>query len=199
MEPTVSAIVLAAGLSSRMGRVKQLLLLARKPVIRHCLDALLDSGIRDILVVIGPQHEEIVKRLQGLPVRIAVNETPNSEMADSLRIGLRALGLAQTGVLVCLSDHPLVSAMTIRALADAYRDSPDRIIIPVYGGRRGHPALFPIAMISDIFSGMTLRDIVQNNSRSVLTINVDDEGVLLDLDTEEDYRAMQKKFMPHAS
>ena len=182
-----------------MGRVKQLLLLARKPVIRHCLDALLDSGIRDILVVIGPQHEEIVKRLQGLPVRIAVNETPNSEMADSLRIGLRALGLAQTGVLVCLSDHPLVSAMTIRALADAYRDSPDRIIIPVYGGRRGHPALFPIAMISDIFSGMTLRDIVQNNSRSVLTINVDDEGVLLDLDTEEDYRTMQNKVMPHVS
>jgi molybdenum cofactor cytidylyltransferase len=182
-----------------MGRTKQLLLLARKPVIRHCLDALLDSGIRDILVVIGPQHEEIVKRLRGLPVRIAVNETPNSEMADSLRAGLRALGLAQTGVLVCLSDHPLVSAMTIRAVTDAHRDSPDRIIIPVYGGRRGHPALFPTTMISDIFSGMTLRDIVQNNSRSVRTINVDDEGVLLDLDTQEDYRAMQKKFMPHVS
>jgi len=191
--------VLAAGLSSRMGRTKQLLLLDSKPVIRHCLDALLDSGIRDILVVIGPQHGEIVKRLQGLPVRIAVNEIPDSEMADSIRTGLRALGLAQTGVLVCLSDHPLVSPMTIRALADAYRDSPDRIIIPVYGGRRGHPALFPIAMISDIFSGMTLRDIVQNKSRSVLTINVDDEGVLLDLDTEEDYRTMQNKVMPHVS
>jgi molybdenum cofactor cytidylyltransferase len=182
-----------------MGRTKQLLLLDSKPVIRHCLDALVDSGIRDILVVVGPQHGEIVKRLRGLPVRIAVNEIPDSEMADSIRTGLRALGLAQTGVLVCLSDHPLVSPMTIRALAGAYCDNPDRIIIPVYGGRRGHPTLFPTAMISDIFSGMTLWDIVQNNSRSVLTINVDDEGVLLDLDTEEDYRTMQNKVMPHVS
>ena len=199
MEPTVSALVLAAGLSSRMGRTKQLLLLDGKPVITHCLDALLDSGIRDILVVVGPQHGEIVERLPGVPVRIAVNETPKCEMAESIRTGLRALGIVKPGILVCLSDHPLVSATTIRTLTDAFCNNPDRIIIPVHGGRRGHPTIFPTTVINDIFSGMTLRDIVQNNSRRVLTINVDDEGVLLDLDTEEDYKTMKSKFMPHVS
>ena len=183
-----------------MGRTKQLLLLDDKLVIRHCLDALFVSGIRDIRVVVSPQNGgDIAERLHGLAVKIVINDAPNSEMSDSIRAGLRSLDHVPTGVLVCLSDYPLVLAQTIRAIMDAYIGNPNRIIIPVYRGRRGHPTLFPATIINEIFSGMTLRDIVRNNPQKVLAITVDDEGVVFDLDNEDDYRIMKQKFMPDVS
>jgi len=176
-----------------MGRSKQLLLLGNKPVIKHCLDAILASGIRDIVVVIGSRNGEIEETLRGAPVAIAVNETVNSEMAESMRIGLRALNHAPTGVLVCLSDHPLVSPKTIETLSNEHRQDPGKIMIPVYRGRRGHPTLFPTTIINDLFFGITLRDVIRKDPRRVRTIDVNDEGAVLDLDTEDDYRKMKER------
>jgi len=179
-----------------MGRTKQLLLLGDKPVVRRCLDALLDAGVRDIVVVIGVQGGDIAETLRGTPVSILVNDVPNSDMAESMRIGLRGLGLKPTGVLVCLSDHPLVSTKTISALCNEHRADQEKIIVPVYNGRRGHPTLFPATIIQELFSGMTLRDIIRSNPQRVRSVEVDDEGVVLDMDTEEDYRNMAGKFFP---
>jgi molybdenum cofactor cytidylyltransferase len=176
-----------------MGRTKQLLLLGDKPVVRHCLDALLASGIRDIVVVVGLQGEDIAETLSNAPVNIVVNETPNSEMAESIRTGLRGLGHKPTGVLVCLSDHPLVSTKTISALSNEHRQDAGKILVPVYRGRRGHPTLFPATVIQEIFSRMTLRDIIRSDPRRVRSIDVDDEGVVLDMDTGEDYQTMLEK------
>ena len=193
MDPAVTALLLAAGLSSRMGATKQLLLLHDKTVIRHCLDALFDADIRDILVVIGLQGDAIMESLQHLPVGVVRNEVPNSDMAESIRTGLRTLESTQGGVLICLSDYPLVSANTIRALVRAFNNYPNNVIIPQNEGRRGHPTLFPLKLISGIFSGLTLRDIVHRNSKMIFTVDVNDEGILLDLDSKEDYRLIQTK------
>ena len=197
MEPMVSAVLLAAGLSSRMGRAKQLLVLGDKPVVRRCLDALLDAGIRDIVVVINLQGGAIAETLCGAPVNILVNDIPNSDMAESMRIGLRGLGHKPTGVLVCLSDHPLVSAKTIGVLCNEHRADQEKIIVPIYNGRRGHPTLFPATIIQELFSGMTLRDIIRSNPQRVRSVDVDDEGIVLDMDTEEDYRTMVEKISVH--
>jgi molybdenum cofactor cytidylyltransferase len=176
-----------------MGKLKQLLPLADKSAIRHCLDAIMSAGIEDVTVVLGREHEAVRKEMNGFPVKIAVNGKAGSEMAESIRAGLAAAASA-TGLLVCLADHPLVSAATIRTLIEEHGRRPDLIVIPVYGGKRGHPCIFPSDEVRKVFAGMNLREIVAADPSSVEYVGVDDEGVVLDMDTEEDYRLMQKKF-----
>lgn len=187
----VSAILLAAGSSRRTGQLKQLLPLGDKPIIRHCLDCIIASGIKDIVAVVG-QKGEIVKTINDLPVKIVFNEAPESEMAESVRIGLRVIDDSSTGVLICLSDHPLVLPETLRVLIDSHSGDPGKIIIPMYTGKRGHPSLFPIHAIKEIFEGLNLRDVINKTPGRIKNINVEDEGILLDMDTIEDYKKISK-------
>jgi CTP:molybdopterin cytidylyltransferase MocA len=170
-----------------MGRPKPLLPLGDKPVIRHCLDALTTAGISDIVVVVSPSGQHIVELLRGLPAAIAVNKTAGSDMAESVRTGLRGLNGFPSAIMTCLSDHPLVSSETIRAIVRLHHETPDSIIIPCYQGKRGHPTLFSMRTINEIFSGITLRDIIRNHADQVRSPDFEDKGVILDMDTEEDY------------
>jgi molybdenum cofactor cytidylyltransferase len=176
-----------------MGRPKQLLPLGDRPAIRYCCENILAAGIAEITVVIGPQGKEIAEALHGLPVNFVVNQDPESEMADSIRIGLRALRDHYTGVLICLSDHALTSAETIRALIERYREDPRKIIFPAYNSKKGHPTLLPKSAAEEIFSVKTLRDIIKRDPGRTSRIDVADEGVVLDMDTEEDYQNVLKK------
>ena len=194
MRPPVSAIVLAAGSSRRMGSSKQLLPLGPQPVIRHCLDSVITAGLQDIVVVLGVAHDDIEAAIGGLPVRTTVNNDLQSDMAGSVRTGLKAIDRAATGVLVCLSDHPLVSAGAIASLVRTHSEHSDSIVIPVYNGRRGHPTLFPRTAIEDLFRGTTLRDVITDRAGQVSLLDVDDEGVVLDMDTPEDYERIKGLF-----
>ncbi len=179
-----------------MGRTKQLLQLGEKPVIRHCIDALIAARIPEIVVVVNAADNGITQALSGLPVTFVVNTTPGSDMTESVRTGLAALGSA-IGILVCLSDHPLVRSETIEALITEHENLPDKIIIPCYNGRRGHPSLFPKNTLQNLHSGDTLRDIIRKEPHRVVTIDTGDEGVVLDMDTPEEFHhiveTMRKK------
>ncbi len=177
-----------------MGTQKQLLLLGDRPVIRRCADTIFASGIQDIVVVVNGKGERAVEALSGLPVKIVRNDAADSQMADSVRIGVRALDDLFSGVLICLSDHPLVDPETFRTVIQAHYRGPDRIIIPCHEGRRGHPALFSWTILNEVLSGGTLRDIIGKDERRVQPIEVDDEGVLLDMDTDEDYQKAREMF-----
>jgi len=177
-----------------MGRSKQLLPLGPSPVIRHCLDSIVASGLRDIVVVLGADLDGMAGAISGMSVRTVVNADPRSDMAGSVRLGLRQIDPASTGVLICLADHPLVSSETIKGLVNVHHSGPDSILIPLYHGRRGHPTLFPRKAIDDIFIAETLRDVIASRADSVRTVDVDDEGVVLDLDTPEDYERIKGRF-----
>jgi CTP:molybdopterin cytidylyltransferase MocA len=177
-----------------MGRSKQLLPLGPKPVIRHCLDSVIDAGIRDIVVVLGADSEAIAAAISSLPVRTIINDDPASDMAASVRLGLRAIAPASTGVLICLSDHPLVSPGTIAACMAIHHAHPEAVIIPSYQGRRGHPTLFPRAVIEDIVHRANLRQVIAAHAEKVRLAEVDDEGVVLDLDTPDDYERIKERF-----
>jgi len=179
-----------------MKQPKLLLPLGDRPVIKHCIDTLTAADITEIVVVVSTSGHDIRELLRDLPAAIAVNKVPGSDMAESVRTGLRELKGSPSGVLVCLSDHPLVSAETIRAIIRLHSNTPDSILIPAYQGKRGHPTLFPNMIISRFLSGTgkTLRDIIQENSSIVQTLNVDDDGVILDMDTEEDYKNILTRF-----
>lgn len=175
-----------------MGQSKQLLPLEGKPFIRHCLDSIIESAIDDIVVVLARSNAALRDALDGLPVRIAYNEKADSEMADSVRLGISAIDDRSSGVLICLADHPLVTAATFKRLIQIHTEDPDRILIPVYGSKSGHPVLFPKHITGEIFSAGTLKDVVNKNADRVRQVEVNDEGILIDIDTMEDYeRAMR--------
>ncbi len=176
-----------------MGRPKQLLPLGDRPAIRYCCENILAAGVAEITAVIGPQGKEIAEALHGLSVHFAVNRDPESEMADSIRIGLRALRDHYTGVLICLCDHALTSTETIRALIERYSEDPRKIIFPAYHGKKGHPTLFPKSVAEEIFSVKTLRDIIKKDPGRTRRIDVADEGVVLDMDTLDDYHEILGK------
>ncbi len=178
-----------------MGQSKQLLPLDGKPLIRHCIDSIIATDIDEIVVVLGRNSEKLLKTLQGLPVKAVFNEDLGSEMANSVRIGLRAVNPFTSGILVSLSDHPLISEETLKNLLRLHYEAPAKIIIPAYKGKRGHPTLFPRHVVDEIFKGGTLKDLVNRNPERVRTVEVIDEGVIIDIDTREDYERVLGKLV----
>jgi molybdenum cofactor cytidylyltransferase len=190
MSRQVSALVLAAGSSRRMGRQKQVLPLGGRPAIRRCLDTLLASGVTEIIVVAGTEREELLRALEPLSFTLAINDNPASDMAASVRTGLARADAGSTGVLVYPSDHPLVTIETVKCLIKAHARDTEKIVIPVFAGRRGHPTLFPRRCIESLSPGETLRGLIRGDETRVLLVQVDDEGAVLDMDTPEDYEKM---------
>lgn len=187
MPSGISAILLAAGKSRRMGRSKPLLPLGDRPLVRHCLDALLDGGVGDLYLVIGTCGDAVAEAALDLPVTVVRNPDPDGDMAGSVRCALQSIPADRQGILISLVDHPLVTAGTIVTLCLEHARQPDKIIVPTYLGRRGHPTLFPRSVLAELEATATLRDIVNLDSDRVLYIPVEDDGTLLDLDTPEEY------------
>jgi molybdenum cofactor cytidylyltransferase len=172
-----------------MGRLKQLLLLGDRTVIRHSIETLREAGVSRIVVVCGADPQQYAPSLENSGALLVSNEAAGTEMADSVRLGLGHIDTAAfSGILVCLADHPLVQTDTYRRLVTRHYQSPERIIVPAYERRRGHPSLFPPLIINDIFSKTSLREIVRQDPARVLVVDVPDEGVILDMDTETDYQ-----------
>lgn len=188
MSDRVRAILLAGGESRRMVACKQTLPLGGKPVIVHCVDALTEAGILGITVVVGKYGNAIRQALGHLKVDVVENVLPGADMADSVRRGLSAMDHDPTGVMICLSDHPLVTSGTIEKLLEIHRVSPDQILIPVCQARNGHPVIFPTELLKHIHHGGTLRDIIKANPDRIRRVPVDDAGVIMDMDTQEDYQ-----------
>jgi molybdenum cofactor cytidylyltransferase len=176
-----------------MGRLKQLLSLGNKTVIRRCVDTILLSGVRDIIVVAAVGAEEMIDVLKDLPVKLARNPYPESDMAESVRTGLCEVNAGSSGILVCLSDHPLAKAETLLTLIQIHREDPEKVIVPMFNGRRGHPTLFPRPVILEIRDAPTLRHIVCKIPERTRVVEVPDEGVAFDIDTPEDYRCAMEK------
>ena len=176
-----------------MGTSKQLLPLADKPVIHHCLQALLATQASPLVVVLGPGGEAVQEAIAPFPVTIAWNRDPEGDMAGSVRAGLALLPPDCIGVLVHLVDHPLVTAATMQTLCAAHLATPQSIIIPTCNGRQGHPTLFSREVLDELTSSAILRDIVRKDPARVLRIPVEDEGIFLDMDTPAEYDARRQR------
>jgi len=188
MTVRVGAILLAAGLSRRMGACKQLLPLGEKTVIAYCLEGLLAGGVEEVIVVVGSQGDAVAGEARRHPVRIVRTTDPHGDMACSARAGREALSPTVSGVLIAPCDHPLVSSGTVAGLIAAHHCNPEAIIIPIYGGRHGHPTCFPRSILDELDETGTLRDLVRRDPGRLRHLETSDQGVALDMDTPEDYR-----------
>jgi CTP:molybdopterin cytidylyltransferase MocA len=181
---------MAAGLSRRMGACKQLLPLDGKTVIGCCLETLLDGGISEVVVVVGPEGDAVADAVRNYPVRVVRTSDPEGDMADSVRSGRDSLPPEVSGVMISLCDHPLVESATVKLLAALHLEHRERIIIPVHEGRKGHPTLFPRNLLDELVYPLTLRDLVRLHPDRLSLVEVSDRGVRLDMDTPDDYRRL---------
>jgi molybdenum cofactor cytidylyltransferase len=187
---SVAAIVAAAGLSRRMGRCKQLLDLGGKSVLARCLETLLAGNVSEIVVVVGVNGGLVAAEAGRFPVRVVVNDDPAGDMASSVRVGRAALSATTSAVIVALCDYPLVLPATVASLKESHDRKPDCIVIPSHSGQRGHPLLFPRMILEELQGDLTLRDLVRGDPNRLRFVEVDDPGILFDMDTEEDYQRL---------
>jgi molybdenum cofactor cytidylyltransferase len=171
-----------------MGSCKQLLRLEAKTVLARCLETLLEGGIEEVVVVVSPDGDEVARVAGNYPVRVVRNLDRDGDMAASVRTGRDALSPQVTGVLIALCDYPLVTAGTVGSCVERHRLDPGEIVIPCHNGRRGHPPLLPRPLLDELAEPLTLRDLLRSNQQRVRHLEVDDPGVLIDMDTPEDYR-----------
>jgi molybdenum cofactor cytidylyltransferase len=149
---------------------------------------MLSAGIKNIVVVLGANRKKIRPVINDLPVCIAINDRPDSHMADSVSKGLSKMPESITGIMVALCDHPLVSPKTYGALYACFYQVPDSIIVPVYNGKGGHPTIFPRSLCKSVDNGIPLNQVLHTNPHRVCRIPVNDPGVVHDMDTPADYR-----------
>jgi len=203
-----TAIVIAAGLSSRMDGLKPLLPIGEKPAITRLLDTIRAAGIEDVVVVTGHEREMVEEalteqrdgsfyvqnRTQKEPSLCSVyNEDFRSGMFSSVKAGLRCVAETSDALLFPV-DVPLVSAKTIRGLVSAYEEgSPSRFAVPVYKGNNGHPLLIPRLFYTEILGHKGeggLKEVRNRHAAEMLRYEVGDEGCVLDMDTPEDYEKL---------
>lgn len=189
----IAAVVLAAGMSLRMGQLKMLLPFGEKPMLARVVENLLATeNISPIVVVTGHAKEEIEAALRVYRVvRVPNLDYAAGGMLSSVQTGVRALPAGCAAFLLALGDQPMVRPDTLRKLLVAWHQSRAAIVLPTHDGKRGHPVLFSSALILEIIAlsaEATLKTVVTRHAAGVEEIPVDDPFVLLDIDTPEDYQ-----------
>jgi molybdenum cofactor cytidylyltransferase len=188
----ISAIVLAAGRSIRMGCMKLVLPWGDSTVIGSVIASLLKAGLVDIYVVTGDNRKELEIPLQKFEVNFCTNpDYSHGEMLSSVRVGLKCLGDDSEAAMIVLGDQPQIEAEVVCSIIDRYKLSRNKIIVPSYQMHRGHPWLIDRSLWSellDIPSDHTLRDYLNMKQNDISYVNVNTESVIMDLDTPSDYQ-----------
>ncbi len=189
MAADLEGILLAAGESRRMGYPKPLLKLGNETYLAHLARAML-AAVPRLTIVIGAHADRVRCAIPSDP-RVAVVYNPNYRRGQlsSIKAAIRSIPLNTTAVLIHLTDQPTVRAATFGAAVTRYRESKSPIVIARYRGRRGHPVLFDRELFAELLEApedQGARVVVNADPARVSYVDVDDPGILLDLDTPED-------------
>lgn len=190
----IAGLILAAGESSRMGKDKALLPYRGRTFLETIVATLRDAKIERIAVVLGYHAEEIRRAANLENVEILVNPDYARGQTSSLQAGLQALAAAELeAIVLCLVDHPAVSASTIRDLVKNFHKSGLPVAIPTYQGRRGHPVIIARALFDELLAlgpGDGANTVIGKRRSEKSLVEVADSGILLDIDTDETYRSL---------
>ena len=194
-KPLISAVIVAAGLSSRMGAFKPMLPLGDSTIIRWCVRSFQCVGVGDIVVVTGRDADRLAEHLAPLDVRCVLNENyASTDMFYSVQLGLRAVKRETAAIFFTPGDVPLFAPGSLFAMLEHQRQSGCGSVIPSFAGERGHPVLIHATAIADLlrYSGEDgLRGALSQPSLRTSILAVDDRGILLDADTPADYEQLQ--------
>ena len=188
----ISAVILAAGASTRMGTQKLLLPLGGEPLVRRTVRSVCDAGFDDVLVVVGNDWENTLAALDGLPIRHAVNAEYASGMGSSFRTAIEHLPDSDAAMFA-LADQPFVTTNEYRTVLDTYRQHAPAIVSVRYGDVMAPPHLFQKEFFPELGR-------LQHGARSLLqkydertTVLHFGADLLMDIDTPEDYELVKSR------
>jgi len=190
----IGAVILAAGMSSRMGEAKQLLRLGENTLLGQVVENVRASSVDEIVLVLGHAAETIKERVAIQSLKVVMNEAYRQGMGTSLRAGLSALPAGVDAALIVLADQPFVRSATLDLLIDQYQRSNAQIVIPIYKGFRGNPVLLDRSVFSEVMAlsgDIGCRAIFGNHLEGIVKVPVEDVGILLDLDSKDDFERLQ--------
>jgi len=190
----ISAILLSAGLSKRMGGENKLTKkINGEPLINHTIKNILASEVDELIIVIGYQSE-IIKKLvdKNDKIKFVLNENFEKGMASSIKIGLENLSKKSDAFFICLGDMPLISKNIYEQLIKLKNNK--EIIVPTYKGKQGNPVLFSILMKKEIMKlkgDVGAKEILISNKNKILNIETKDKGITIDLDTKDNFISLE--------
>ena len=195
--PKISGIILAAGLSTRMGEPKQLLPFGGSTIIETVIDNLLESKLNEVIVVIGHEAKKIQAHIQHKPVTVVFNPDYQEGMLTSAQRGVGSISASADAFAMTLVDLPLITPDLVNLVIDAYVQTESGIAVPSYNYRRGHPVIFNRGYAADILvldedSG-GVRALYKKYVDDIHYVTVDTDRVLTDIDYRTDYEEALRK------
>lgn len=201
-QPFITGILLAAGLSTRMGQPKQLLPFGGKTVVETVAKNMLNSKLNEVIVVIGHCADKILPLIKELPVKTVFNPNYHEGMLTSIQVGVQSIIDASTrhqfAFSIMLVDQPLITSELIDSVIDAYAQTAKGIVLPSYKYKRGHPVIFQQKYADKILAlnaeSDGVRSLYRFHSEDIYYVNVDTDAVILDIDNKEDYEKAIKDY-----
>ncbi len=188
----ISAILLAAGQSKRMGQPKMLLPWGKSTVIEQVMTTFLKAGVEDLIVVTGGARAQVESVISAYPVRkVYNNDHASGEMLSSIQCALRVMPDDSQATLIGLGDQPQIQEGSVRLICEAYRDNRSPLIVPSFQMRRGHPWLVARPLWNEILAlrpPESTRDFLNRHTDEIRYVSVNTPSILADLDTPEDYQ-----------
>ena len=185
----LAAVILAAGESSRMGSPKALLTYQGRPFLEHLLEVTRHPSVGLTRVVLGANAEDIGKHLRLDSTAVVVNPEWQRGQLSSVQAAVRSLPAAGTdGILLCLVDHPLITATLVGELVEKFYASGKLIVLPTFKAKRGHPVIFSSRLYEELLTAPLetgARSVVWAHSAEVLEVPTFEQGVVLNLNDPE--------------
>jgi molybdenum cofactor cytidylyltransferase len=191
----LAAVILSGGTSSRMGSPKALLPYQGRPFLEHLLEVTKHPKIGVRRVVLGAHAEPIAKVISLGADEIVINEEWEKGQLSSICEGLRSLPAEVEGMMLCLIDHPLISARLIDELVATFYATRAPIVLPVYGGKRGHPVIFSAAVFPELENApqeIGARAVVWAHAKEVHEMDTTEEGCILNLNDPETFERVTR-------
>jgi molybdenum cofactor cytidylyltransferase len=186
----ISAILLGAGESKRMGKNKLLLPWGKKTIFEHCLQTLLRSEVKEVIIVINDRLKEFIRPIHAQKIKVVINPHYQRGLSTSIRRGVQAIAPGSEGVLIALGDQPFIKTRTINAMIKAFAQGRKGILIPSFRGKRGNPVIFHRRFRRELLrlkGDVGGKSIIENHPGEILDIPLKSAGVVKDIDLWEDY------------
>jgi len=187
----IDAIVLAAGESKRMGKPKPLLRFDDKTFLDQIISVLRLSEADRITVVLGAEAEAIKRSVDLSGTNVVINEDYAKGQLSSLIAAIEQMPEGVDAILVCLVDAPFITKEVVNRITSKFRETNSPIIVPVFNKERGHPTLFSKSLFAELLSApenQGARVVIYSNEEKVLELETSENGILISIDTPDDYR-----------